>query len=71
MATYLFYPRLPGGSASSFTAVDLADDSEAVTHAQALLEEHASAVEVAIWRGDDMVARVLNTAPLLERCERG
>lgn len=58
MAIYTLYPSLADGSSISFVALDLAGDDQARQAAEALLPQHASAVEVVIWHGERRVGSV-------------
>jgi hypothetical protein len=58
MTVYTFYPQVAGGGSSTFCAYDLATDELALKQGEAVLAEHESASEVAIWRGETFLGRV-------------
>ena len=50
MPMYIFYPCLEDGSSTSFEAYELEDDEAAQDQAEAVLQGHASATHVMVWR---------------------
>ena len=54
---YTYFPYLAGGAGLTFEAVELADDDAAVAQALKVLTDHGSAVEVEIWREDQLIHR--------------
>ena len=50
MSMYIFYPCLEDGTPTSFEAFELDDDEAAVARGETVLEGHASATHVMIWR---------------------
>jgi hypothetical protein len=55
MPMYIFYPCLADGSSTSFEAVELADDRAVHDRARTVLERHASATHVKVWREGEPV----------------
>ena len=52
MASYSFYPRTTAGAALMFEVAEQPTDAAAATQARRILADHASAVEVAVWRDE-------------------
>jgi hypothetical protein len=50
MPLYIFYPCLEDGSATSFEAYELGDDAAALEQGESVLDGHASATHVMVWR---------------------
>jgi hypothetical protein len=65
MALYTFYPCTISGTASTFDALELADDAEAIRHTGAILDEHMSADFVVVWCGDRRVFTRQRVHPVL------
>jgi len=63
MPMYIFYPCLDDGSATSFEAYELEDDAAARERAELVLESHASAVQVRVWRDGVALAPLGRTPP--------
>jgi hypothetical protein len=64
MPLFTFYPCRADGSSTAFETFDGGDDAQAMAHAEQVLSEHESAVEVIVWQGErhvGAVARVLDT----------
>lgn len=58
MPLFTFYPRRPDGSATAFEALELSDDDAALARARRVLDDHASAADVAVWQGERQVGQV-------------
>jgi hypothetical protein len=63
MPMYIFYPCLEDGSSTSFEAYELDDDAAARERAELVLESHASAVQVTVWRDGVALAPLSRTPP--------
>jgi hypothetical protein len=50
MPMYIFYPCLEDGSATSFEAYELEGDAAAREQGEIVLDGHASATHVMVWR---------------------
>jgi len=62
MPMYIFYPCQADGSPTSFEAFELADDEAAFAQGEAVLEGHASASHVMVWR-DGAALEPIRRAP--------
>jgi len=58
MPMYIFYPCQDDGSATSFEAYELEDDAAAAGQGANVLEAHASATHVMIWRDGHALAPI-------------
>ena len=58
MPLFMFYPRRPDGSSTTFEMLEQADADAALNRARQVLREHDSAVEVVVWRGNRRVGAV-------------
>lgn len=61
---YLFYPYRADGVALSFEAMQLPSDDDALARAARVLEEHATAASIVVWRGDRLLHRVSRVSPV-------
>lgn len=55
MPLFTFYPCRPDGSSAAFESIECRNDAEALARAPRVLDEHLSAVQVVIWRGERQV----------------
>jgi hypothetical protein len=58
MPMYIFYPCLADGSATSFEAYELEDDTVAAEQGAAVLAAHASATHVTVWRDGEALGPI-------------
>ena len=63
MPMYIFYPCLEDGSPTSFEAYELGDDDAAREQAELVLESHASATQVMVWRDGEALEAVRRILP--------
>lgn len=66
MVAYTVFPFKPSGVAPVFISIDQDDDAAAAAEALNLLQDHASATRVTLWRDDEMVFEGLSKACLLK-----
>jgi len=62
MPLFTFYPCRPDGSSPAFETIECADDAAALVRARRVLEEHLSAAEVVVWRGERQIGAVARVA---------
>jgi len=62
MPMYIFYPCQQDGSATSFEAFELADDSAAYEQGELVLEGHVSATHVMVWRDGEALEPIRRPA---------
>ena len=55
MPLFTFYPMRADGASTVFETHELAGDDQAFSRARRVLDDHASAAEVAIWQGERKV----------------
>jgi hypothetical protein len=58
MSLFTFYPCRADGSSTAFESFELANTAAAMVRARRVLEEHASAVRVVIWKDERRVGVV-------------
>ncbi len=63
MPMYIFYPCLEDGSPTSFEAFELKDDEAAIAQGERVLDGHASATHVLVWRDGETLPPVRRPAP--------
>jgi hypothetical protein len=63
MPMYIFYPCLEDGSPTSFEAFELEDDEAAFAQGEMVLDGHASATHVMVWRDGEALAPIRRPPP--------
>lgn len=58
MLFFTFYPYRPDGSSTSIETFEAAHDAAALAHAERVLHEHGSAVQVVVWQGERRIGAV-------------
>ena len=66
MVAYTVFPFKASGVAPVFIAIDRDNDAAAAAEALNLLQDHASAVRVTLWRDDEVIFEGLSKACLFK-----
>lgn len=59
MPLFTFYPCRADGASPGFETIECVDDAAALARARRVLEDHLSAAEVVVWRGERRIGAVV------------